>query len=80
MSWQLAPMVLFVSLMLIVLVIAFALSYLFWSDRYKTPEVIAAEVGYITERISSISLPSLALLGAVLLFMVVSQTFPLSSG
>jgi hypothetical protein len=49
-----APLIGFVIAMLLVLAIAFVMSYLFWSDRYKTPEVIAAEVMHYSERVTGV--------------------------
>lgn len=40
----------FTLVLLMFLGIAFALSYLWWADRYKTPEVIAAEVMQFSEQ------------------------------
>jgi hypothetical protein len=49
-----APMMGFVLTILLLLAIAFVMSYLFWSDRFKTPEVIAAEVMHYTERVTGL--------------------------
>ncbi|MDX2254641.1 MAG: hypothetical protein NW214_03910 [Pseudanabaenaceae cyanobacterium bins.39] len=44
----------FTLVLCLLLGIAFALSYLWWADRYKTPEVIAAEVMLFSERLTKV--------------------------
>jgi hypothetical protein len=59
--------------MLLVLAVALGLSYLVWSDRHKTPEVIAVEVAFFSERISTTSLVVLACLGLLAIGTVIGN-------
>ncbi|CAN1208683.1 hypothetical protein TUMEXPCC7403_00580 [Tumidithrix helvetica PCC 7403] len=63
------PLIGFVLTVLLLLAIAFVMSYLFWADRYKTPEVIAAEVMQFSEQVTS--LMSVLGVGAIV-FVVIS--------
>jgi hypothetical protein len=71
-----APLIGFVIAMLLVLAIAFVMSYLFWSDRYKTPEVIAAEVMHYSEQVTGVTIVfgvgaiGLALISALINFSI----------
>jgi hypothetical protein len=77
MALPFASMLAFSGIMLVVLLIAFGFSYLFWSDRTKTPEVIAAEVAFASDRLSHISFSGLFVLGLMMLFIVMANFFPL---
>ncbi len=44
-----APLIGFTLFIILFLGAAFTLSYFWWADRYKTPEIIAAEVMQFTE-------------------------------
>ncbi|NJK35747.1 MAG: hypothetical protein HC919_12830 [Oscillatoriales cyanobacterium SM2_2_1] len=46
------PLIGFIVTVVLLLLVSFALSYLFWSDRSKTPQVIAAEVTLFSEQVS----------------------------
>ncbi len=46
---MLIPWIGFMVTVLFALAFAFALSYLLWSDRRKTPEILAVEIGYFSE-------------------------------
>lgn len=47
------PLIGFTLFMILFLGVAFMLSYFWWADRYKTPEVIAAEVMQFSEQITN---------------------------
>ena len=47
-------LVVFTSVVFLFLAFAFAMSYLFWADKAKTPEVIAAEVMQFSEQLGSL--------------------------
>ena len=47
------PLISFTLLVVLFLGIAFTLSYFWWADRYKTPEVIAAEVMQFSEQFTN---------------------------
>ncbi|MEE3718343.1 hypothetical protein V2H45_16505 [Tumidithrix elongata RA019] len=64
-----APLIGFVLTVLLLLAIAFVMSYLFWTDRYKTPEVIAAEVMHFSEQVTGVM--SVVGVGAIV-FVVIS--------
>jgi hypothetical protein len=48
------PLISFTILVTLFLGAAFTLSYFWWADRYKTPEVIAAEVMHFSEQFTNI--------------------------
>jgi hypothetical protein len=45
------PLIGFVVTVVLLLVVFYALSYLVWADRSKTPQVIAAEVTLFSEQV-----------------------------
>ncbi len=47
------PLIGFTLFVMIFLGAAFTLSYFWWADRYKTPEVIAAEVMQFSEQFTN---------------------------
>ena len=47
------PLISFTLLVILFLGAAFTLSYFWWADRYKTPEVIAAEVMQFSEQFTN---------------------------
>ncbi len=47
------PLISFTLLVILFLGLAFSLSYFWWADRYKTPEVIAAEVMQFSEQFTN---------------------------
>ena len=47
------PLISFTLLVMLFLGAAFTLSYFWWADRYKTPEVIAAEVMQFSEQFTN---------------------------
>ncbi len=67
------PIVGFSVTMLLVLLVALGLSYLIWSDRYKTPEVIAVEVAFFSERISNTTLVILGCIGLLAIGIMVGN-------
>ena len=48
-----APLIGFTLFVILFIGAAFTLSYFWWADRYKTPEVIAAEVMQFSEKLTS---------------------------
>jgi hypothetical protein len=71
------PIVGFTLTILLVLAVALGLSYLVWSDRYKTPEAIAAEVVFFSERLSATTLVLLGCVGLVAIGITVGNSIPL---
>lgn len=47
------PLIGFTIFIILFLGVAFSLSYFWWADRHKTPEIIAAEVMQFTETFTS---------------------------
>lgn len=47
------PLIVFTLLVILFIAAAFTLSYFWWADRYKTPEVIAAEVMQFSEKLTN---------------------------
>ena len=47
------PLIVFTLVVMLFLGSAFTLSYFWWADRYKTPEVIAAEVMQFSEQFTN---------------------------
>ncbi len=47
------PLIGFTLFITLFLGVAFTLSYFWWADRYKTPEVIAAEVMQFSEQLTN---------------------------
>ncbi len=67
---MLIPLTLFTLVISGFLLVAFCFSYLFWSDRYKTPEVIAAEVMQFSEWATSwMAIASVTLLAFAVVFL-----------
>ncbi|MEI6427833.1 MAG: hypothetical protein WCO45_05495 [Pseudanabaena sp. ELA607] len=63
-------LVVFTSVILLILAFAFAMSYLFWADKAKTPEVIAAEVMQFSEQLGSLlSLGAIGTIAFVLMWL-----------
>ena len=48
------PLIGFTLFVILFLGAAFTLSYFWWADRYKTPEVIAAEVMHFSEQFTNV--------------------------
>jgi hypothetical protein len=48
-----APLIGFTLFIILFLGVAFTLSYFWWADRYKTPEIIAAEVMQFSEKFTN---------------------------
>jgi len=48
------PLIGFTLVVILFLGVTFAFSYFWWADRYKTPEVIAAEVMQFTEQFTNV--------------------------
>lgn len=66
------PLIGFTLFVVLFLGVAFALSYFWWADRYKTPEVIAAEVMHFSEQLTnvmSIFAVGLLVLGTILIMV-----------
>ncbi len=66
------PLISFTLLVILFLGIAFTLSYFWWADRYKTPEVIAAEVMQFSEQFTnafSVFAVGMLALGIMLIFL-----------
>ncbi len=73
------PLIGFALTVFMLLAILFVMSYLYWADRYKTPEVIAAEVMLFSEQASKLaSLVGVAALIFVTIFALVSLSLQLS--
>lgn len=69
------PLIGFTLFIMLFLGVAFSLSYFWWADRYKTPEVIAAEVMQFSEQITnaiSVFMVGLLAFGIMLLFLNLS--------
>jgi len=49
-----SPLIGFTLFTILLLGAAFILSYFWWADRHKTPEVIAAEVMQFSEQVTSV--------------------------
>ncbi|OIP70471.1 MAG: hypothetical protein AUK48_13705 [Oscillatoriales cyanobacterium CG2_30_44_21] len=66
------PLIGFTLVVILFLAVTLALSYFWWADRYKTPEVIAAEVMQFTEQFTNVlSIFGVGLLAFTLvLFMI----------
>ncbi len=70
------PLIGFTLFIILFLGVAFSLSYFWWADRYKTPEVIAAEVMQFSEQITSaisVFMVGLLAFGVMLLFLNLSS-------
>ena len=66
------PLIGFTLVVMLFLGSAFTLSYFWWADRYKTPEVIAAEVMQFSEQfINALSVFAVGMLafGIMLIFL-----------
>lgn len=66
------PLISFTLLVVLFLGIAFTLSYFWWADRYKTPEVIAAEVMQFSEQFTnafSVFAVGMLAFGTMLIFL-----------
>lgn len=70
------PLIGFTLFVIMLLGVAFILSYFWWADRYKTPEVIAAEVMQFSEQFTnalSFLMIGMLVLGIAVIFLNVSQ-------
>ncbi len=66
------PLISFTLLVILFLGLAFTLSYFWWADRYKTPEVIAAEVMQFSEQFTnafSVFVVGMLAFGIMLIFL-----------
>ena len=69
------PLIGFTLFVILFLGAAFTLSYFWWADRYKTPEVIAAEVMQFSEQFTnafSVFAIGLLAFGIMLIFLNLS--------
>ncbi len=65
-------LIIFSLFVILFLGIAFSLSYFWWADRHKTPEVIAAEVMQFSEQITGfLSILAVGAIAFVATFMII---------
>ena len=73
------PLIVFTLVVMLFLGSAFTLSYFWWADRYKTPEVIAAEVMQFSEQFTNaLSIFAIGMLAFALILISINYSVKVS--